>query len=301
MTTQALPRTALALCISAVLASVIVAAPTGAAAAERTFRHPIGLSFQHPDDWQVGPSGSLTALVPPDLATNTDGPAEAYLLEVKTVAPEITRADDPRVVQALEEELVAELPFVQRTGEPKALETAIGPGAVLTWEGTTEAGVAIRAHMFAVVSGRLLFNMLALGLREPVAARDSTLRAVFASFTATDGERDPAPVGAWRHERTESLISGNFTAATLHRTELLFQPDGSGVHATTSRLVGDPGDTGEQTESFRFQWFAGGGILCLVEENGGVTQMEYQVEEAEGGRSLAVSAGARPMVLTEIR
>jgi hypothetical protein len=301
MKSRDLARTALTLCTSVVLASVIVIAPRGAAAAEKTYRHPIGLSFQHTADWQVGPSGSFTALVPPDLGADANGPTEAYLFEVQAVAPEITRADDPRVVQVLDEQMAAALPFAKRTGEPEAQETAIGPGAVLTWEGNTEDGVAIRARMFAVVSGRLLFNLVALGHRQQVVGREATLRAIFASFSPAEGQRDPALVGAWRNEKTESLVSGNFTAALLRRIELQFLPDGAGLSTETTRAVGDPGDTGEQTDTVRFTWFASGGTLCFIGEDGGVTQMEYQVREGEGGGSLVVSAGERPMVLARIQ
>jgi hypothetical protein len=159
----------------------------------------------------------------------------------------------------------------------------------------------VRARAFTAVSGEFLVQLLAVGLKEHVDAREETLRAVFTSFAAGEPQHDPAVAGFWRFEKTSSLVSGDFTAATLERVELQLEPDGTGFIIQTSRVVGDPGDTGEQPKSTGCEWFAGGGILCLVAEDGSFAALQYDLQAGDNGRSLTVqSAGAQPRTYVEI-
>jgi hypothetical protein len=294
-----LTRLTLAVSLAAALTSA--GAPT-ARAAEATTRHPLGFSFRHPDDWQVQSARGLMRLVPPDEATSAEGPLELYFLQVARHLPDLTRAEDSRVATALDEQWGGDFPFLKRTGEPETLATGLGPGATLTWEGAPESGGTVRARAFTAVSGEFLVQLLAVGLKEHVDAREETLRAVFTSFAAAEAQHDPAVAGFWRFEKTSSLVSGDFTAATLERVELQLEADGTGFIIQTSRVVGDPGDTGEQPTSTRCEWFAGGGILCLVAEDGSFAALEYDLQAGTDGRSLTVqSAGAQPRTYVEVR
>jgi hypothetical protein len=294
-----LTRLTFALGLAAGLAAV-GAPPTRAA--DKTANHPLGISFRHPDDWQIGSAGGMMLLVPPDLATSANGALEIYYLQVAARPTDLTRADDSRVAAALDAQWGRQFPFLKRTGEPVGVATELGPGAALAWKGTSETGEAVRARSFTVISQGFLFQLIGVGLQEKVAAREETLRAVFSSFEAAEPRHDAELVGLWRFEKTSSLISGNFTAATLDRIELQLEPDGSGRFAETTRVVGDPGDTGEKTESFGLQWFAGEGILCLAVGDGSFASMQYEVQTGSGGRVLTVRIdGGQPRTYAEIR
>jgi hypothetical protein len=287
---------------AAVLAGLIsLSLPARAAAADQTFRHPLGLSFQHPDDWQIGPEGSVTMLVPPEVVRDPASATGIQFIRVSTAPPGITRADDPAIAQALDKEILGQFPFLIRGGDPRPIATGAGEGMALTWDGADPSGVAARARVYAVISAGVLFELLALGARDGVAAREDTLQAIVASFTPAERQRDPGLIGSWRFEKNEALVSGNFTVALHRRIELQFLPDGSGLSSETTRAIGDPGDTGEETETVRFEWFAGSGTLCLIGSDGQLMQAQYELQGEASGRTLVILDGSKPLVLTEIR
>ena len=87
-----------------------VAAPEPPRTKGETYSHVLGFSFWHPDDWTVQAAEEFLYLVPDDMHSNADGATEAYLLLGENVAGEnITRPDDQRVVQYLQEQLFFQL------------------------------------------------------------------------------------------------------------------------------------------------------------------------------------------------
>jgi hypothetical protein len=125
--------------------------------------------------------------------------AEAYLVFAEA-AEDITSAKDPRVVQFLDQQLGQMLPFLKRSGESEKIRAGAAPGILVTWEGDNPKGMTVHAHAFATVLKGYGIALVGLGDRKQIAAREKTLRGIFASFAAGEGQKDPQLVGMWKEQ-----------------------------------------------------------------------------------------------------
>jgi hypothetical protein len=258
----------------------------------KTYRHPIGFTFWYPENWKVQETDAGLQLVPPDVKSNQYGPTEAYLI-IGESAGDISRPDDPRIVQYLEGQLMTILPFVKRTGEVESVRASSGPGALITWEGQNPMGMQIRARVFVVLLKGYGVAFAGLGEKDRIEARESTLRAIFSTFGFGEGEKDLTLVGTWRYE--SHFFSGTFSSTTLRY--MVLRPDGtlsSGGRLLASMehkdQYGDPtgsttADTGEDSGE-RGRWGAGNGKLYLIWDDGSYAEYGYYVEGAPGSRKM---------------
>ncbi len=117
----------------------------------RVYTHPAEFSFWYPADWTVKELPGALQLVPPNPATTPAGePAEAYFILGDTVGSEaISRADDPRVVQYLDQAMARIAPALRRTAAPKGVVT--GPGTVMNWEGPSPTGQPVGARAYVSI------------------------------------------------------------------------------------------------------------------------------------------------------
>src|SRR5881397_2734835 len=77
----------------------------------KAYTHPLGFSFQYPEDWNVRESAFTTLeLVPPNLASNDRGPTESYFLMAFGV--HTVHASNPRLVEQIEGLIKQVAPFL---------------------------------------------------------------------------------------------------------------------------------------------------------------------------------------------
>ena len=151
----------------------------------KTFSHPSGYSFQYPAAWQVEQMGADYRLTPADTKMDAMGPSELYFT-LTEVAQNISRPDEQAVIQYFDSRLRSTLPFVQLTGQVEPAQAKCGQGAVITWAGVPPMGRAIRARAYvAMLPGRAI-ALLGFGYQDIIAAREGTLKEIFATFGASD-------------------------------------------------------------------------------------------------------------------
>ncbi|HOW64481.1 MAG TPA: hypothetical protein P5186_17460 [Candidatus Paceibacterota bacterium] len=124
-----------------------------------------------------------------------------------------------------------------------------------------------------------------------------TLRGVFASFAAGEGQKDPQLVGTWKYWHYSTSALGGYST---ERTRFLaLRPDGTCLwssHAESGGSVQGRDSLGNETyraghvgvgeASDRGTWSAGSGKLYVMWQNGSLSEWEYTVSGQTGSRRL---------------
>jgi len=273
--------------------------PSGAparGAAWKPYRHPTGLSMAYPHEWQLKEHQGMLQLIPPDAASNADGPTEAYLVFAEA-AEDIRSAEDPRVLQLLEEQLQQLMPFLRRKGEPEKIRAGAAPGVLGICEGTNPKGMAVCAQAYATILRGYGVALVGLGDKKQVAAREKSLRGIFASFAAGEGQKDPQLAGIWKYWHYSSSALGGFSTETTRF--LTLRADGTCLWSSRSESGGSArgtdslgnetwsaGVAGTSGDSDRGTWSAGGGKLYIMWQNGSLSEWSYSLEGQAGQRRL---------------
>jgi hypothetical protein len=277
----------------AALAAVAMAGNDGepdAANSASTYRHPSGAQLRLASGWTTRGESGVTLLVPP-----ASGQTEAYLMLI-TGTQGATRADDPRVAQALEGEIAQLAPFLRRDGAGESFRTEDGAsGAVTSFVGRNDDGLVVRARAYVVIGPRYAVAVLALGEKSAVDPRDDAVRQMLATTSFGEGRRERALLGYWKFSKSSSYTSGEFTAATQVTRELVLAPDGTCAARESSRAIGGDMsasvDTGDDADVTRGHWFAADGVICIVLENGqGAMSLQYELTGTPGSRTLTLVA-----------
>jgi hypothetical protein len=296
-------------------ASVGAASPASRAPSASAYRHPAGFRFTPPAGWRVQKQEDGNLQLMPGDAVET----EMYLVTVDP-AKGITRVDDPRLVELAETDLRLLFPFLERMGEGVSVQSRLGPGLRLTWEGTSPTDVEVRAVLWVVLSGQKAMSLFAVGPKERIAAREAGLQRLFAGFApdtppataragAASGSKRTArqsPSGrgaakvdnsvlakAWRQRLTGkkltimSSYSSGSSGGYNSRYDLYLNRDGRFLHQGSSSVSiyveGATGSSGGREESAgKWRIFARGRqpMLELIPENGKPTQ--YQLATQDG-------------------
>jgi hypothetical protein len=268
----------------------------GRGAAWKTYRHPTGLQMAYPPDWQLKEHPGMLQVIPPDAASNADGPTEAYLVFAEA-AEGARSAEDPRVVQYLDGQLGQLIPSLKRAGEPEKVRAGAAPGILATWEGTNARGMLIRAQAFATILKGYGVALVGLGDKDQISRREKTLRGIFASFAAGEGQKDLQLVGAWKYWHYSTSAMGGFST---ERTRFLrLGADGTCVWSSQTESGGSvQGRDSAGNETWRAgiagvgegsdcgTWSAGNGKLYILWQNGSLSEWGYSVSGQVGDRRL---------------
>jgi hypothetical protein len=145
-------------------------------ASDQPYKHPLGFTFLRPNGWQVQETQEGISLVPPD------GAGESCVIIAEPVEG-ISRPDDPGLIQALDEQLTAMAPFLQRVGAIDPIQTDNGPGVRLTWEGRNpDTQAAVRSHIFITLFKEHVVYFITTGATAQIEARKGVLLAIFSTF-----------------------------------------------------------------------------------------------------------------------
>jgi hypothetical protein len=278
--------------------------PTGGpaqGAAWKTFRHPTGLSMSYPSNWRTQEHAQVLQLIPPDAGANADGPTEVYLVFAEG-AEDITSAEDPRVLEFLQEQLGQLAPFLRPKGAPEKVRAGAVPGILATWEGDNPRGLSVRALALAAVLKGYGVALVGLGDQQQVLAREKTLRGIFASFAAGEGQKDPQLVGTWKYWHYSSSALGGFS--TERTRFLVLRADGTCLWSSQSESSGSvrgsdslgnqtysAGTVGTSGSNDRGTWSAGGGKLYVMWQDGSLSEWAFTLSGAPGSRKLLLKSG----------
>jgi len=273
--------------------------------AGKKYRHTIGFEFWHPGDWTVKLEEDFLLLIPPNQARNADGPTEVYAIVGDSVAGSgISAPSDPRVADYLDKVLKGLSPTLRRSGTTVSVPTSGGPGALLEWAGQTPKGQKLVARAYACILRQHGVALVALGLGEPLAARDADLRRVFASFAFGSGDRDQNLVGAWTLAsscalRNESPFETSWSRAQMaseQQSRLVFAADGSWTRTDRREMLAGAGGVWIEDKSEKSSagtWNAGAGRLYMMWKDGSWDDFQYRLETEGGRRRLRIAGGGR--------
>jgi hypothetical protein len=188
-----------------------VAEPPVAPARGELYRHPTGLSFRYPQGWTVKRSAGTETLllIPPNPAMRRRAPTELYFLLAEKVAEEGGQSiDDPRVSEYLDAQIRSVSAALQRVGPPGAINLAETKGIVVDWHVRSPRGDGRGARAFAAIIKGYRVTLIALGLKERLAARDAALRQIFSSFEAGEPQQGQPQGQRPAGPRDRRLVAG---------------------------------------------------------------------------------------------
>lgn len=168
--------------------------PAAGASNWKIYKHAVGISMRYPSNWKLHQAGEALQIIPPDVLM-VGGQAREIYVAFADGGSGVTSAGDPRVVQLLDQKMQGFAPFLQRTGEPQSASAGTLPGIKVTWEGTNPAGMQVLAHMYVVIMKGYGVGVLAMGDSKRIAARETTVRAMFSSLAASSESRDARLAG----------------------------------------------------------------------------------------------------------
>ena len=266
-------------------------APHATAGKWKTYKHPVGISLRYPDDWTLQEVPGIIQLISPEVQKSAQGqPTELYIVSTEQ-AGRISSLEDPRLIRALESSMTQMFPFLQRVGSMERIKAGNVSGIMLTREGTNPKGVKVRGQLSATILKGFSLSVFAIGSEDVMTARQQTVREIFSSFDAGAGERDPQLVGVWQSGLRGDGVSDRSSRYTLGE-------DGTLIKVTRLQSIVDaPGvslDTDDdQTETMSGTWYAGGGRLFVLWENGSTDDVAYEVRPDSAGSRVTMLSGAQ--------
>ncbi|MBW3622193.1 MAG: hypothetical protein KY468_02150 [Armatimonadetes bacterium] len=290
-------------------AAAKIAEPTGgpgSGPAWKLHQHATGLSMRYPPSWKLNPLEGALQLVPPDVTSTASGPTEAYFV-LGEGAEGVSSPEDPRVVAFLEQQVQQIAPFLQRAGGVEKIKAATAPGILVTWEGQSPTGMALRAQAHTTILKGYGITLFTLGVKEKIAAREKTVRSIFSSFAAGEGKRDPQLVGAWRFWSYKASADGKF--GTERSSQMVLHANGQCQWSGKSESSGSFSNSqiqgsyaGSSGDADRGTWTAANGELYIMWNDGSVSTWDYQVSGAPGGRKMLLKgSGNKPDEWMEIQ
>lgn len=268
-----------------------------AAAQDRTYQHPTGFRFEHPVEWDVQQVDEGIALIPDDAARDASGePAELFVIAAQP-APGVDRPDDPQILASLEHTFAP----LRRTGEVNTAQSALGPAAMLTFEG--RAGpYAVRQRVYVVIHEGNGIYLLHIARQDLSEQREPAARRLFASFDwgepqtgarsadaqtgrtpgeGPSGQLDQQLIRTWQRSSTTGSTGGGGAVYVTDQDLFTFAPDGTLTYSSNSTVnAGVPGVSGQASgdpDALGGRWSIEGGLLVIQWDTGEVGQYQYSV------------------------
>lgn len=274
----------------------------GATQAEQVYSHPSGIQFRYPDGWTTKESPFADfELVPPDVGTNPHGVVETYFQWEF-----LFESSEEKIIQNLEVLLPRVVPFLKRTGEVEHFAVSDTQGMMLSWNGKSEAGQDVWSRVFVIPRKEMTIALVAMGEKERIDQRETTIRSILSSYQFGPGEREKSLFGQWASTVQEPCINGDITGTSEIRSDLHLDPSGSFQMMESARFTGCGEDSDEgkadYDDSFDGIWFAKNGKLCLVSSSNMSMTFSFELQGSPGSRDLALKHGTgRSQVLNESR
>jgi hypothetical protein len=187
------------------------------------YLHPAGLEFYYPSDWTTKDSTFADVeLVPPDQKMSPQGPTEAYFLW--GLGLDSSKNIDTQIADQLAELMGQIASFLKPNPEPESFFGKKMQGLVFTWQGKRPDGEEVLGRVFILPEKRLAFALVALGVRDNIVKRESTVTQIFGSFSFKEVSPDHQLVGRWLSVPQQPETSSNESEPL---NEIEFDVDGS--------------------------------------------------------------------------
>lgn len=268
----------------------------------KNYRHAIGFTFWYPADWSTKDMEDFLQLIPPNPGTSPSGPTELYFVLGESVKEEgITKADDRRIADYLDEQVAQISPTLKRTAAPQSVSLSGGTGTVLDWEGRGDQGAILARAYVAVIKDHAI-ALVALCIKDRLGPRDADLRQMFTSFAFGEPKRDQQLVGTWTYLTTNSMTNWSPFETAYSRAQmtsdttssLQIKADGTWQRVRKSHTIAGAGgvwlESKDQTVE-KGKWFADDGKLSLIQENDIWEEYSYKLKSDSTVRLLLVSGG----------
>jgi hypothetical protein len=149
-------------------------------AGPETYYHPVGAEVTLPVGWTVQSGCGMTVLAPPQHATDSYGPIEAYLMLVDGC--DQMGADKPTLVELMDGEMSQLAPFLRRSAVIR-FEAGQHSGVTICWSGTSEAGMSVEAQMHCIACEGKIGAVLAFGELSCLEMHGQALRQIAGSMS----------------------------------------------------------------------------------------------------------------------
>lgn len=188
----------------------------------KLYRHPSGVGFRHPADWQAGElAEGVVSLKPADLNLVGGGPAEAFLI-FGDDAEGVTDIGKPQVVAQVRGLVAQMFPSLKPQGRP-AVSTYKGRKSLaLSFTGRARS-IEMKARFRVFLHQGMAIGALTLTDASRFAGRDADMQRIYHSMSFAQPRGDQRLVGAWRYSKT--YISGSFSSITVRN--LVIKADGT--------------------------------------------------------------------------
>ena len=269
----------------------------------KVYKHPTGGMLRYPQDWQVKENEEMLLLIPP----NQGAQQEAIYMVTAEDAEDITRPDDPRLIQVLEAQVAQLAPLLKRVGAVESVKSGANPGAGLVWEATGADGQAFRANLYVTIIKDQVVCLAGLGLKKRVMEDDKTLREIFGTFAWGAAQLDRDLIGVWHYwSYSSSGLGGPGMSSTETRRTCTLKEDGSFtwdgstegyISATNKDALGDVTARGAAASNrgtgAKGTWAAADGKLYLTHDDGTYVAVKYTIKGQKGNRFLYIDNGAK--------
>lgn len=276
--------------------SLVIPAPKSG----KVYRHPTGISFWYPADWQAQMLSGIMQLVPPGAGNSADS-YETYFITAENVAQYgITDPNHPDVLPYLQEQmqmLGQQLGVAfQRNGSAKKLATSQGNGIRFDWSAQSNYGLVKARTYVSIIKG---YGMIfaGVGVKDLLERRDTDISQIFSSFGVGEGKLDQRLVGSWRLSSTQAMQNDS-TFETSHskakmasetESTITFNPDGSWLRTNKSETLVGAGSVwleNKQSSKSNGRWNADQGQLFMLWEDQSFADYQYQLQ----GNQLSITS-----------
>jgi hypothetical protein len=273
------------------------------------YRHPAGLSFWYPQQWELQELDEALQLIPNDVVTTQEGPSEFYFVTGESVSGTgISLANDPRVVSYADQQVRSILPALQLQKSRRLVDLLGTQGLVLTWKGNNNAGKPIEGRAYIVVTKGFALTLSGITLKGLMKKRERSLDKIFTSFVIGQGQLDSALTGTWHKHATAALANPDRIYETAwsaaqsvseDKSQLTFYPNGEWHRINTSQTIVGAGGVWLEDNSkseHRGRWNADGKRLFMLYEDNTWEEFSYIIVSTATGRELRTSVGKQAVI-----
>lgn len=256
------------------------------------YRHPTGISFWYPAEWQIKMLSGIIQLIPSQVSS-TPEQYESYFLTAENVAQlGITNPNHPQVLLYLDEQMALlgqQLGVAfQRQGVSQA-PTRQGNGIRVDWTARSNYG-PVKARTYVSILNGYGLVFAAVGVKDRLEQRDAAIGRIFNSFSAGQGSLDYQLVGNWTLASSQSLQNDSTWVSSYDQAKfasettstLTFSQDGSWQRINkTEALMGSGSIWFEQKDekTYRGSWNAAQGQLFMLWEDQSFADYTYSLQQ----------------------
>jgi hypothetical protein len=276
----------------------------------QTARHTSGFTLRYPADWQEQSNPKAVILIPKGVERDVSD-APMVLIQVRRASARGAKdVTEPAVIGVLDDFISLSYPGLKRQSQVEGIDSLLGPGIAVTYDGTLINGLDSRAVVYAVLDGDQITYLVHAARADLAAAHRSAARRIFASigWQAADSANDM--VGVWSATDDTAATAGTpgipgggaalNPAAGGRRYLWSFLADGTCAYTIDTARADSPSSGGARAAAAasakrKGAWSVIRSKLFIAWEDGGGLALPYRVtHDASGLRQLTLQQAGHP-------